>query len=111
MTGDELRNEIKSKGCTLKEIADELGVSAQNLNSRLSVKSVKQEFMAKVLEALEKKTGLTAYQKNFFGKNEITDLMSKDNSDKVRQLEERIVLLEKLLEEKERTIQILMKGK
>ena len=48
MTGNELRNILKGKGVVLTDLAAQLGMSQQVLNSRLSVKQLKADFIQKV---------------------------------------------------------------
>jgi|GEM_PF-3341170 len=48
MTGEELREEIKSKGIALKSVAEELGMSQQALNKRLKAKNVKADFLEQI---------------------------------------------------------------
>lgn len=108
MTGDELRNKIKSAGFSLKEIATTLGMSPQNLNSRLNVKSVRQDFLLRVMKVIESEA--PAIQNNVLGDNNINgNINIGRDSGKIALLEARIRALEELLKEKERTIRILLK--
>lgn len=51
MTGNELRNILKANGVVLAELARSLGMSQQVLNSRLSVKNLKIDFINDVQDA------------------------------------------------------------
>lgn len=48
MTGQDLKDRIKEKGITLAYVAEQLGTSPQNLGAKLSTKSVKMDFLARV---------------------------------------------------------------
>lgn len=48
MTGQQIRNIITSNGYTLADIAEKLGISAQNLNSRLNAKNFKKEYVTEL---------------------------------------------------------------
>ena len=48
MTGEELRNKIKGKGISMKQVAAGMGITSQNLNSKLNAQNVKSDFLSKV---------------------------------------------------------------
>lgn len=54
MTGEELRQLIKSSGMSLTEVAKELDTSPQNLNARLNRRSVKYDFAQAVKSIIDK---------------------------------------------------------
>ena len=49
MTGNELRNILKANGVVLADLARNLGMSQQVLNSRLNVKNLKIDFINDVI--------------------------------------------------------------
>lgn len=51
MTGNELRNILKANGVVLADLARNLGMSQQVLNSRLNVKNLKIDFINDVMDA------------------------------------------------------------
>jgi transcriptional regulator with XRE-family HTH domain len=55
MTGQQIRNIITSYGYTLADVADKLGISAQNLNSRLNAKTFKKEYVTELENLLSVK--------------------------------------------------------
>ncbi len=54
MTGEEIKNIIKSRGMNLATVAKHLGTSPQNLNNRLNAKSVKLDFLQSVMDVVNK---------------------------------------------------------
>ncbi len=52
MTGPELKKELKNKDVNLTELARKLGMSQQNLNNKLSVKSIKYDLLQQIENAL-----------------------------------------------------------
>ena len=54
MTGEEIKNIIKSRGMNLATVAKGLGMSPQNLNNRLNAKSVKLDFLQSVMDVINK---------------------------------------------------------
>lgn len=54
MTGNDVKQLIKSRGMTMTMMAKELGTSPQNLNGRLSSGSVKMDFLNSILRVLDK---------------------------------------------------------
>ena len=52
MTGEEIKNIIKSRGMNLATVAKHLGTSPQNLNNRLNAKSVKIDFLQSVMDVI-----------------------------------------------------------
>ena len=93
MKGDELKNTIKGLGIRLKDVAEELGMSQQNLQGRLNVKSVKADFYQEIMGAV-KRIGkdLSAIQVNGdFGNNTQNVIQdTKNGSDDVDFFKEQI---------------------
>lgn len=54
MSGEELKAYLKKRGMPLRKVADELGTSPQNLNGKLKAKSLKQDFISKVKEIIDR---------------------------------------------------------
>ena len=54
MTGEEIKNIIKSRGMNLATVAKHLGTSPQNLNNRLNAKSVKIDFLQSIMDIINK---------------------------------------------------------
>ena len=52
MTGEEVKNIIKSRGMNLATVAKHLGTSPQNLNNRLNAKSVKIDFLQSIMDVI-----------------------------------------------------------
>ena len=52
MTGEEIKNIIKSRGMNLATVAKHLGTSPQNLNNRLNAKSVKIDFLQSIMDVV-----------------------------------------------------------
>ena len=52
MTGEEIKNIIKSRGMNLATVAKHLGMSPQNLNNRLNAKSVKIDFLQSIMDVI-----------------------------------------------------------
>ena len=52
MTGEEIKNIIKSRGMNLAMVAKHLGTSPQNLNNRLNAKSVKIDFLQSIMDVI-----------------------------------------------------------
>lgn len=53
MSGDELKQLLKERGVVMTELAAMLGKTQQGLNSNLTVKKVKAEFIRQVEEATQ----------------------------------------------------------
>lgn len=115
MTGQELKAKLIEAGKTQKDIADLLGVTAQSLSSVLSAKDVRSGTIEKIAKALgvrisymygeaDKVQNAVATGNGSVAVNGNNNISGSNNA----VLQERVALLEKLLEEKERTIKILM---
>lgn len=120
MTGQELKSKILLIGKSQKDIADLLGVSAQSLSSVLSAKDVRSGTIEKIANALNVPISFLYGEKDIehsavasgegsvavTGNNNVAGNVTMGDNTAV--LQERVAMLEKLLEEKERTIKILM---
>ena len=113
MNGQTLKQKLQTKNISFADLAEKLGIAAQSLNSCFKVQDVGSNRIEQIAQVLE-------LPMSFFYPSEGNNaIASGDNSVAViqstvtqcdsRVLQERITMLEKLLDEKERTIQILMK--
>ena len=48
MTGDDLRSRLKLKGVVFADLARDLGISAQDLNSKLKAKKISAELLERI---------------------------------------------------------------
>lgn len=116
MTGNELRKKIQEKGVSALFISQKLGITPQSLNSTFKAIDVRSGTIEKIAEALgedmsffypiENRSTVASGKGSVAvsGNNNVTGIASAD----VAVLKERIAMLEKLIDEKERTIKILM---
>ena len=113
MTGNRLKEILYEKKVSQSQIAKLLGVSQQSFNQMLAAADIKSSLLERIAEALGENMSLfypvepanvtisdhggvsIAGNNNIAGSNNAV-------------LQERVAMLEKLLEEKERTIKILM---
>lgn len=113
MNGQTLKQKLQTKNISFADLAEKLGIAAQSLNSCFKVQDVGSNRIEQIAQVLE-------LPMSFFypsegnnavasGDNSIAAIQSTVTQCDSRVLQERITMLEKLLEEKERTIQILMK--
>lgn len=54
MTGEEMKTYLKQRGLSLASVAEELGISPQNLNGKLKAKSLKSDFISAIKEIIDK---------------------------------------------------------
>ena len=54
MNGEELKQYIKRSGMSVAAVAEELGTSPQNLNSKLNAKSLRADFIQKIKAIIDK---------------------------------------------------------
>ena len=114
MTGQELKEKILVANVPLNEIAERLGITAQSLNSCFKGKDVRSNTIERIADAL-------GVQMSFFyptdggvsiaGNNNISgnnNAVGNVTIGDTAVLHERVSMLEKLLEEKERLIKVLM---
>ncbi len=117
MTGQELKEKVLKANVPFNEIAERLGITAQSLNSCFKGKDVRSNTIERIAEALGVKMSF------FYPMDSSSAVASGNGSVAVTGnnnvagnvtmsdtaiLTERIAMLERLLEEKERTIKILM---
>ena len=114
MTGQELKEKILVANVPLNEIAERLGITAQSLNSCFKGKDVRSNTIERIADAL-------GVQMSFFyptdggvsiaGNNNISgnnNAVGNVTIGDTAVLHERVSMLEKLLEEQERLIKVLM---
>lgn len=113
MNGQTLKEKLQTRNISFADLADKLGIAAQSLNSCFKVQDVGSNRIEQIAQVLE-------LPMSFFyptegnnavasGDNSVAAIQSTVTQGDNKILQERVRLLEKLLEEKERTIQILMK--
>ena len=117
MTGKELKEKIASQKVSSLAIAKKLGISAQALNSTFNAADVKSGTIERIADAIGVKMSFfypdsdstsiatATGTGNVAGNNNVVGSVTIGNASV---LQERVSMLEKLLEEKERTIKILM---
>ena len=117
MTGQELKEKVLMANVPFNEIAERLGITAQSLNSCFKGKDVRSNTIERIAEALGVKM-------SFFYPMDISSAVASGNGSvavtgnnnvagnvtmgDTAILTERIAMLEKLLDEKERLIKVLM---
>lgn len=117
MTGQELKEKVLMANVPFNEIAERLGITAQSLNSCFKGKDVRSNTIERIAEALGVKMSF------FYPMDSSSAVASGNGSVAVTGnnnvagnvtmgdtaiLTERIAMLEKLLDEKERLIKVLM---
>ena len=111
MNGQSLKQKLQTKNISFADLAEKLGITAQSLNSCFKVQDVGSNRIEQIAQVLELPMSF------FYPAEGNKAVASGDNSVAAIQstvthddgvLAAKVSLLEKLLEEKERTIQILM---
>ena len=115
MTGKELKTKLSACGVSQSEIARRLDMSQQSFNQSLIVNDVKSGLLERIASAIgvdmsffyptEGSVSIAGNNNISGNNNAVGNVTVGDNS---AVLQERVTMLEKLLEEKERTIKILM---
>lgn len=115
MTGQELKTKVLMANVPFNEIAERLGITAQSLNSCFKGKDVRSNTIERIADALGVKmsffypmdstNAVATGNGNVAGNNNVVGSVTIGDA---AILQERVTMLEKLLEEKERTIKILM---
>lgn len=116
MTGKDLKEKIAQQNISALAIAKKLGISPQALNSTFNAADVKSGTLERIAEVLgvkmsffypmECSNAVATSNGNIAGNNNVVGNVTIGDA---TVLQERVTMLEKLLEEKERTIKILMK--
>lgn len=122
MTGKQLKEMIDKLGITQRKLAEEIGVTPQTISAILTAKDVRTSTIERIASvtnmpvsyffneehdgqnAVASGDGSIAVSGNH---NDVGNVTISDTS----VLQERVTMLERLLEEKERTIKILMEKK
>ena len=115
MTGKELKDILYHEKISQSEIARKLGISQQSFSQMLSASDVKSSLLERIVSVLgfdmtffyPCKTGQQAVvngDSSIAVNTNTGNIATGDNA----VLQERVAMLERLLEEKERTIKILM---
>ncbi|MGM9692163.1 MAG: helix-turn-helix domain-containing protein [Alloprevotella sp.] len=117
MTGKELKEKIAVQNISSLAIAKKLGISPQALNSTFNAADVKSGTLERIAEVLgvkmsffypneiDKQSVVASGNGNVAGNNNVVGSVTIGDASV---LQERVAMLERLLEEKERTIKILM---
>lgn len=102
MTGKQLKDKIKQKGVKFTTLAEMLGVVPQQVQQYFNTQNVSTEVLERIADVIGESVS--------FFYNEYP-ILSMEDCARVAKLEQEIVYLRQLLNEKERTIQILMTKK
>lgn len=123
MTGQELKEILYEKKISQSQIAKQLGVSQQSFNQMLAAADIKSSLLERIAEALgenmsifypirpssvsisDHSNAVATSNGNIAGNNNVVGNVTIGDA---AILQERVTMLEKLLEEKERLIKILM---
>ena len=115
MTGRDLKKKIIQQNISALTIAKKLGISPQALNSTFNAADVKSGTLERIAEVLgvkmsffypmEERSTIASGNGNVAGNNNIVGSVTIGDASV---LQERVAMLERLLEEKERTIKILL---
>ena len=111
MTGQEVRDIIKSEGLKMTEVAEKLNITPQTLNSRLNAKNVNIEFLNELCKLIGKDITY------FFGKgNSLSYSLSSDvleNKEPSNITTERLFSIiesqQRIIESQQRTIENITK--
>lgn len=116
MTGKELKERIELMGITQKKLAEKMCVTPQTINAILTAKDVRTSTIERIASVTDtrisyffKETNshstIASGNGNVAGNNNIVGSVTIGDASV---LQERVAMLERLLEEKERTIKILL---
>ena len=117
MTGKELKEKIAVQNISSLAIAKKLGISPQALNSTFNAADVKSGTLERIAEVLgvsmsffypsekDVQNTIASGNGNVAGNNNVVGSVTIGDASV---LQERVAMLERLLEEKERTIKILL---
>ncbi len=124
MTGRELKARIMEVGKSQKDIDDYLGVTAQSLSSVLSAKDVRSGTIEKIAQVLnvpisflygekdKDQSAVATGNGNVAGNNNVVGNVTIGDAailqERVKLLEQLLAERDRIIEEKERTIKILM---
>ena len=112
MTGKDLKEKIAQQNISALAIAKKLGISPQALNSTFNAADVKSGTLERIAEVLGVKMSffypMEGSSAVASGANSVVAIQSTVSQGDSAVLQERVRLYEKLLDEKERTIKILM---
>ena len=102
MTGERVRQKIKEKGFTFHNIAQTIGESDANLRCMLLPKDVKSGTLERIAAAMGENVSYFYEEQPVFSIEEYAEIHS---------LKKEVAILRQLLNEKERTIEILLSQK
>lgn len=114
MTGKNLKELIDTLGISQRKLAEQMGVTPQTISAILTAKDVRSGTLERIAEAIGVKMSFfypteggvsIAGNNNISGNNNAVGNVTIGDA---AVLQERVTMLEKLLEEKERLIKVLM---
>ena len=120
MTGQELKEKVLMANVPFNEIAERLGITAQSLNSCFKGKDVRSNTIERIAEALGVKMSFFYPMDSssavasgngsvaVTGNNNIAGSNNAVLQERVKLLEQLLAERDRIIEEKERTIKILM---
>lgn len=100
MTGKQLKQKIKQKGVKFNALADMLGVAPQQVQQYFSANNVSTDVLERIAEVIGESV---SYFYNEY------PILSMEEYARIAKMEQEIAYLRQLLNEKERTIEILTK--
>lgn len=100
MTGKQLKQKIKQKGVKFNALADMLGVVPQQVQQYFSANNVSTDVLERIAEVIGESV---SYFYNEY------PILSMEEYARIAKMEQEIAYLRQLLNEKERTIEILTK--
>lgn len=121
MEGKTIKLKLQSLQITQKDLAIKLGITAQSVNAILSAKDVRSSSIEKIAQAIQKPVsffydeenanniGTAIASGNYSAASIHGDASVKTETNDL--LKDRIKYLEQIIDEKERTIKILMNNK
>ena len=114
MNGRELKERVELLGVSQRKLAEMMGVTPQTIKAILTAKDVRTSTVERIAIVMGKPVSFFFGQESesqsavASGANSVAAIQSTVSQGESAVLQERVRLLEKLLEEKERTIKILL---
>jgi transcriptional regulator with XRE-family HTH domain len=127
LLGEKIKEAIQKSGFKTEEVAEHIGISYHNLYRLYKKDSFEVKYLLKIAEKLElplgyflndetigsilhSNSGQANYANQVGSNKQSINIGQDDCPQKLQALQEKYELLEKTVADKERTIQILMKG-
>lgn len=114
MNGRELKERVELLGIPQRKLTEMMGVTPQTINAILTAKDVRTSTVERIAIVMDKPISFFFGQESesqsavASGANSVAAIQSTVSQGDAAVLQERVRLYEKLLDEKERTIKILM---